>query len=244
MLHFDAFRQEPLSEAFKRGLTFDIRNQEAAAFAILLATGAGQRAYESQTKKQGYFTDALIEALKGRAAGGGREVTLDQLVKYLQTNVPAEVQRDLGADAKQSPQAVIEGYQSDKLTLAISESGAAPAKPDPAYLARAARTIHVRSKTTFLRNTKLLEDELLKQPDFQTMGLTITGDIKEADLVVDVNLPFLTWNWIYVVTHQATNIQLAKGNIRELTAGIASPKLAKDLVARLQALRAPAAPKR
>jgi hypothetical protein len=241
MLFFDAFRKEPLGESLVRGthgLSFDTRNQEAAAFAMLLATGVGQRAYESQTKKQGYFTAALIEALKGRAAGGGREVTLDRLVKYLETNVPAESRRDLGAGAEQRPLALIEGYQSDELTLAVSESGAPPAKPDPAELIRAAKTIHVRSNTIFLK-PKLLEDELLKQPEFQALGLKIVGDIKEADLVVDVTLPFLTWTWIYVVKHQASNTQLADGKIREITAGLASPKLAKDMAARLQALRTP-----
>jgi hypothetical protein len=243
MLVFDAFRREPLSEAFTRGLAFDTRNQEAAAFAMLLATGVGQRAYESQAKKQGYFTAALIEALKGRAAGGGREVTLDQLVKYLQTNVPAEAQRDLGDGAQQRPLALIEGYRSDELTLAVSESGAPPAKPDPAELIRAARTIHVRSKTIYLK-PKLLEDELLKQPDFQALGLKIVTDVNEADLVVDVTLPFLTWTWTYVVTHQTGATQLANGKIREITAGLASPKLAKDLAARLQALRAPAPSKK
>ena len=236
MLIFDAFRREPLGEAFTRGLTFDTRNQEAAAFAMLLATSVGQRAYESQAKKQGYFTAALIEALKGRAAGGGREVTLDRLVKYLQTNVPAESQRDLGAGKEQRPLALIDGYQSDQLTLAVSESGATPGKPEPAELTRSARTIHVRSKTIYLR-PKVLEDELLKQPDFQALGLKIVTDVKEADLVVDVTLPFLTWTWTYVVTHQASNTQLANGKIMEITAGLASPKLAKDMAARLQALR-------
>jgi uncharacterized caspase-like protein len=236
MLVFDAFRREPLGEAFTRGLTFDTRNQEAAAFAMLLATSVGQYAYESQAKKQGYFTAALIEALKGRAAGGGREVTLDRLVKYLQTNVPAESQRDLGAGKEQRPLALIEGYQSDELTLAVSETGATPAKPEPAELTRVARTIHVRSKTIYLR-PKALEDELLKQPDFQALGLKIVTDVKEADLVVDVTLPFLTWTWTYVVTHQASNTQLANGKIMEITAGLASPKLAKDMAARLQALR-------
>jgi hypothetical protein len=236
MLVFDSFRREPLAEAFTRGLTFDTRNQEAAAFAMLLATGVGQSAYESQAKKQGYFTAALIDALKGRASGGGREVTLDRLVKYLQTNVPAEAKRDLGAGAQQLPLALIEGYQSDELTLAVSESGAPSTKPDPAELIRAARTIHVRSKTIYLK-PKLLEDELLKQPDFQALGLKIVGDIKEADLVVDVTLPFLSWMWTYVVTHQASNTQLANGKIREITAGFASPKLAKDMAAQLQSLR-------
>lgn len=236
MLVFDAFRREPLGEAFKRGLTFDTRNQEAAAFAMLLATSVGKRAYESQARKQGYFTAALIDALKGRAAGGGREVTLDRLVNYLQTNVPAEAQRDLGAGAEQRPTALIEGYRSDELTLAVSESGAPSAKPDPAELTRAARTILVRSKTIYLR-PKLLEDELLKQPDFQALGLKIVTDVKEADLVVDVTLPFLSWTWTYVVTHQASNTQLANGKIREITAGFASPKLAKDMATQLQSLR-------
>ncbi|HMB27529.1 MAG TPA: caspase family protein [Blastocatellia bacterium] len=236
MLFFDAFRKEPLGEEFTRGLTFDTRNQEAAAFAMLLATGVGQRAYESQTKKQGYFTAALIEALKGRAAGGGRGVTLDRLVKYLETNVPAEARRELGAGAEQRPLALIEGYKSDELTLAVSESGAGPAKPDPIELIRGAKTILVRSKTIYLK-PKLLEDELLKLPEFQALGLKFVTDVKDADLVVDVTLPFLTWMWTYVVTHQASNTQLADGKIREITAGLASPKLARDMAARLQTLR-------
>ncbi|HEU0177723.1 MAG TPA: caspase family protein [Blastocatellia bacterium] len=243
MLVFDAFRQEPLSEAFTRGLTFDTRNQEAAAFAMLLATGVGQRAYESQAKKLGYFTAALIEALRGSAAGGGREVTLDRLVNYLQTNVPAEARRDLGAGAEQRPLAVIEGYQSDELALAVADSGAPPAKHGPAELIRAAKTIHVRSKTIYLK-PKLLEDELLKQPDFQSLGLKLVPEAKDADLVVEVTLPFLTWMWTYVVTHQSSDIQVANGKIREITAGTASPKLAKDIAARLQALRTPAPPRK
>jgi len=240
MLAFDAFRHEPLNEAFTRAFTFDPRNQEVVAFITLLATGVGQRAYESPAKGQGYFTAALIEALKGRAADGNREVTLDRFVKYLQANISAEVQRDLAA--QQRPLAVIEGYQADELTLAISESGSQqrsqPAKPDPAELARAAKTIHVRSKTIYLK-PKLLEDELLKQPGFKDLGLKIVNDVRAADLVVEVTLPFLTWTWTYTITHQASNTQLANGKLREITAGTASPKLANDLVTRLQALRAP-----
>ncbi len=247
MLAFESFRQEPLSEAFARGLTFDTRNQEIAAFATLLATGVGLRAYESQPRKQGYFTAALIDALNGRAADGGREITLDRLVKYLQTNVPAESARDSRVGAEQRPLALIEGYQADELALAVSESGAQPrgqaGKPELGDLLRAAKTIHIRSKTIYLRQ-KLLEDELLKQPDFQGLGLKIVPSLSEADLVVDVTLPFLTWMWTYVVTHQTSNTPLTNGKIREITAGYASPKLAKDMVTRLQALRSPAAPKR
>ena len=60
----------------------------------------------------------------------------------------------------------------------------------------------------------MLEDDCSKQPDFQALGLKIVTDVKEADLVVDVTLPFLSWTWTYVVTHQASNTQLANGKIR------------------------------
>ncbi len=247
MLVFDAFRSEPLSEAFARSLTFDTGKQEVAAFVTLLATDVGQRAYESQAKGGGYFTAALIEALQGRVAGANREVTLDELVKYLQTNVPAETQRDLGFEAQQRPRAVIEGYQSDEVTFARSESGAQPraqtGKPDPAELVRAAKTIHIRSRTIYLR-PKLLEDKLAKQPGFQELGLKLTSDAKQADLLIEVTLPFLTWTWTYVVTHQASGARIADGKVREITAGTASPKLARDLVPRLLALRAPAPPRK
>jgi hypothetical protein len=149
----------------------------------------------------------------------------------------------LGPGAEQRPLAIIEGYKSDELALATSEGGAPPAKPGPAELIRASKTICVRSKTIFLK-PRLLEDELLRQPEFQALGLNIVPEAKDADLVVEVTLPFLTWTWTYTVTHQTSNIQLANGKIRELTAGLASPKLAKDLAARLQELRAPTSPKR
>jgi hypothetical protein len=203
---------------------------------MLLSTSAGQRAYESPTKKQGYFTAALIEALKGRAAEGGRAVTLDRLVNYLQANVESEAMRELGAVAQQRPQAIIEGYQSDALALATSDGGAPPAKPEPAELLRAARSIYILSDTVFLQS-QLLADELLKQPDFQSLGLKIVTEPKDADLVVKVTLPFLSWTWTYVVTHQASDTRLANGKVRDIVASGASPKLAKDMSSRLQVLR-------
>jgi hypothetical protein len=236
MLIFDSFRKEPLSESFTRGLIFNTRNQEAAAFAILMSTGAGQRAYGSQTKKQSYFTAALIDALKGRAAEDGRPVTLDRLVSYLRTNVQSEALRELGAVAEQRPQAIIEGYQSDALALATSTGGAPPAKPEPVELLRAARSIYILSDTIYLKS-QMLADELLKQPDFQSLGLKIVTEPKDADLVVKVTLPFLSWTWTYVVTHQASNTRLANGKVRDIVASGASPKLARDMTTRLQVLR-------
>ncbi len=97
-------------------------------------------------------------------------------------------------------------------------------KPDEPKL----RTIFIRSKTAFL-NPRLLEDALLKQPDFQTGGWRIIRNQKEADLVVEINLPFLSWNWTFEVTQPETATLLATGSVREALATQAVPRLAQQL---------------
>jgi len=67
--------------------------------------------------------------------------------------------------------------------------------------------------------------------------LTFSKNEKEADLVVAVTLPFMSWTWNYTVTHVKTNTLLAKGSVGGVTAGAAAPKLAAALVASLQSLR-------
>ncbi len=252
ILIFDAHRQQPvagaappnnpLTEDFTRELAFDPRKNEVLAFAAIFASSVGHRSYESPAKKQGAFAATLIAALKGRAANKQREVTLSELVKYLQTAVPQEARRDPGLGAEQRPHAVIEGYQADELIVALAESGgqatARAAKPDPGELIRAAKTVFIRSKTIYL-NPILLERELLKQPQFNSLGLKIVGNEKEADLVIEITLPFLTWNWGYALIHAPTGTLLAGGKVRELTASSAAPKLAAGLVAGAQNLRAP-----
>jgi hypothetical protein len=247
VLIFDSFRQTASSESFSRLLSFDIRKNEVTAFATLLSASAGERAYGSQVKKQGFFTSAFLEAIKGKAANKNRAVTLENLVKYLRTAVPQEVQRELGATAQQSPAAVIEGYEAEDLEMFSSESsgqtGADAANANLAELVRSAETIHIRSKTVYL-NAALLEAELRKLPEFQALKLKTVNDAKEADLVVEVTLPFLTWMWNFTVTHRTGNTLIASGKLRELTAATAAPKLAKDLATRLQTLREPTSPRR
>jgi Caspase domain len=110
---------KPLTEAYARGFNFDVRNREVNAFVTLYATAIGQVAYEFKEKKQGYFTWALVEGLKGGAANEQGEVTLAGLVKYLQDAVPKRVQLDLGGDKNQKPFAVVEGYKADDLVISF-----------------------------------------------------------------------------------------------------------------------------
>jgi hypothetical protein len=125
----DACRNNPLSgravsvtkltESFTRAFSFDIRNRQISAFATIYATGPGQVAHEYKQKKQGYFTTALIEGLKGAAANESGEVTLSDLVKYVQETVPKRIALDLGGDKQQRPWADIQGFQADDLVIAF-----------------------------------------------------------------------------------------------------------------------------
>jgi Caspase domain len=110
----------PLTEAYVQGFNFDVRNREVQAFATIYATGVGQRAYEYTERKQGYFTWAIVEALKGGAANAAGEVTLSELVKYVQDAVPKRIAIDLGSGKQQKPFATIEGYKAEELVLAAS----------------------------------------------------------------------------------------------------------------------------
>jgi hypothetical protein len=111
----------PLTPAYTRGFSFDLRNREVQAFVTLYATEVGHRAYEYKEKKQGYFTWILVEALRGGAANAKGEVTLAALVKYLQERVPKRVLQDLGPGKDQKPFAIVEGYRADELVLAVRD---------------------------------------------------------------------------------------------------------------------------
>jgi Flp pilus assembly protein TadD len=125
----------PLSNAYVNAFNFDVRNREVQAFATMYATGIGQRAYEYTEKKQGYFSWAVVEGLKGAAANDKGEVTLSQLVKYVQDAVPKRIAVDLGSTKQQKPFAVIEGYRADELVLAITSAASNTASNVPGQIA-------------------------------------------------------------------------------------------------------------
>jgi uncharacterized caspase-like protein len=139
----DACRNDPggradapnnMSTAYTK-FNFDVRNREVQAFATFYATQIGQRAYEYTEKRQGYFTWAIVEGLKGAAANEKGEITLSALVKYVQENVPRRIAIDLGASKQQKPFATIEGYRADELVIATAAPNTAnPASAPPTVL--------------------------------------------------------------------------------------------------------------
>lgn len=127
----DACRNDPggradapnnLTTAYTKAFNFDVRNREVQAYATIYATAVGQRAFEYVEKKQGYFSWAVVEGLKGAAANERGEVTLAALVKYVQDTVPKRVAIDLGAGKQQRPFANIDGYMAADLVVAVGPS--------------------------------------------------------------------------------------------------------------------------
>ena len=120
----------PLTGAYTRGFDFNARNSEVTAFVTLYATQVGARAYEYKEKRQGYFTWALVEGLKGAAANEHGEVTLSKLISHVQEAVPKRVQLDLGRSVSQKPFAVVAGYRAEELVLAVGDRRAPDNLPD------------------------------------------------------------------------------------------------------------------
>lgn len=121
----------PLTQSYVNAFNFDVKNREVQAFVTLYATAVGQRAYEFTEKKQGYFTWAVVEGLKGGAANEKGEVTLAQLVKYVQENVPKRVAIDLGSSKQQRPFYQMEGYKAEELVIAAGGTPATVATNNP-----------------------------------------------------------------------------------------------------------------
>jgi uncharacterized caspase-like protein len=266
LMIIDACRSDPiagrgdeenvLTEAYTRGFSFDVRNQEVSAFATLYATDIGHRAYENSERKQGYFTSALVEGLKGGAANENGEVTLGRLVRYLEETVPKQISRDLGKDKKQRPFAVIEGYKADELVIALAplkgasnvatnaadQMKAKAAGADPAKLLSSVRTIFVASSTKFLKPSQL-ENEIRKRPEYKTLGLRIVNDKTLADLEIrlDRTSP-LSFMYTFSIFNPETGILVTSGKFVAWDGHNAATQMVNEIVKQIKAARAPAAP--
>jgi hypothetical protein len=99
-----------------------------------------------------------------------------------------------------------------------------PNPSDPITILRSAKTIHVQSSSVLV-SAAVVEAKLLKRSEFQQLGLVITRDPNEADLILELEHDVFT-KYVYTAIDPKTNIVVASGKLSSL-GGTVAGKVAK-----------------
>jgi len=109
---------------------------------------------------------------------------------------------------------------------------------DPKAILRNAKFIYIYGSSDFI-NEQMMENALMKLPEFDKWKLLIVKDPKLADLMINVDHDLFTWNYRYSVTDKRTNILLASGKVTAWDGRVASGKFAKEIIDKLSPGREP-----
>jgi hypothetical protein len=104
-----------------------------------------------------------------------------------------------------------------------------------------ARTIFISSETAYL-TVSTLDRALLKQRDWEKLGLNIVETPGKADLQLNVDRLIFTHIHTYILTDKATGIVLASGRVRAFDGVVASSPMAEQIVKALSVARLPSSP--
>ncbi len=130
-----------------------------------------------------------------------------------------------------------------KQTLDAPESSTAIAGADSKQILKNAKTIFIRSKTSFL-TVDTLDRTLVMQKDWGELGLTIVQDPRVADLLIEIDRPLFTYVHTFVIVDKRTSIVLGSGKVTAFDGTIASGGLAKDIVKIFTSARLPSVSKK
>src|SRR5215207_8131922 len=89
---------------------------------------------------------------------------------------------------------------------------------DPAGLLRTARSVYVRSNTVFVKAPEV-EDSLRKRKEFRAWGMTVTRNLADADLVIEIDRKPLTRRFTFTVLDPRTMAVLTSGKTRSVLFG-------------------------
>jgi uncharacterized protein YycO len=93
------------------------------------------------------------------------------------------------------------------------------------------RRVFVRSKALLVR-AAVVEEKLMKRPEFNQLGLAITRDESNADIILELRHDVLT-KYVYSAVETKTQTVLAGGKVSSL-GGTVAGKVAKRFVKQLQ----------
>lgn len=92
---------------------------------------------------------------------------------------------------------------------------------------RTERRVFVRS-TSLLVGAAVVEDKLLKQPEFRQLGFLLTRDDSEADLILELRHDVFT-KYVFTVVDAKTGVVLLAGKLSSL-GGTVAGKVARRFV--------------
>jgi hypothetical protein len=125
-----------------------------------------------------------------------------------------------------------------RLAAEVPQSSAAISGSNPKEILKNAKTIYIRSKTSFL-TVDTVERALALQKDWPKLGLTIVQDQRVADLLIEIDRPLFTYVHTFVIVDKKTSIVLGTGKVTAFDGTIASGGIAKDIVKIFDAARLP-----
>jgi hypothetical protein len=85
--------------------------------------------------------------------------------------------------------------------------------------------------------TGTLDRALMKQKDWDKLGLNLVNNASRADLELQINRVVFTHVHTYILTDRATGIVLASGKVTALDGVIASGPMAEQIVKLLSSAR-------
>ena len=95
---------------------------------------------------------------------------------------------------------------------------------------KAGRRVFVRSSSLLVRGA-VVEEKLLKQPQFQQLGFLITRELSEADLILELRHDLFTM-YVFTVVDAKAGLVLAGGKLSSL-GGTVADKVAKRFVKKM-----------
>ena len=98
------------------------------------------------------------------------------------------------------------------------------------------RRVFVRSKSLLVRGA-VVEDKLLKRPEFRQLGFSITRDEADADIILELRHDLLT-KYVFTVVEVKTQAVIAGGKLSSL-GGTVAGKVAKRFVKEMSAVNQP-----
>ena len=126
-----------------------------------------------------------------------------------------------------APQAEIIPTRPRRLTPEVSSKDSTTAASVERTASRTQRQVFVRS-TSLLVRAAVVEDKLLKQPEFRQLGLAITRDESEADLILELRHDLFTM-YVFTVVDAKTGVVLLAGKLSSL-GGTVAGKVARRFV--------------